>query len=149
MPQSSASRASCPMASLRRNTWRKHYRSLSTFWTHRVTHPSSFSGPGPRVSTFPNRIVRQRLDHLNLLQNKANQLQELSPGFGSIWSAWPGVTLLARMISGFRVVGNIESPSIFHNLPNQDVWKALSNPSTKPSVKRALRVQKPLPSWAN
>ena len=53
MTQSSASRASCPVASLRRNTWRTHYRSLSTRWTHRVTHPSSLSGPEPRVPTFP------------------------------------------------------------------------------------------------
>ena len=34
-----------------------------------------------------------------------------------IWSVWPDVTLAARMMMGFMVVGNIESPPIVRQLP--------------------------------
>ena len=37
--------------------------------------------------------------------------------FLAIWAAWPDVTYAARLVTGFRISGIIESPPIFRQLP--------------------------------
>ena len=72
------------------------------------------SGVAKRFRSLNAQIVHGMSSRVRAIAGEVNIGLVL---FLSIWAAWPDVTYAARLVTGFRIAGNIESPPIFRQRP--------------------------------